>query len=136
MDFDGGTWAEITSLINHYLVAYDSRDEEAWKKTIASNYLDNNGIVLPGGGVYPSILETKFLDAKKIGEDKGGDKYKVLVKIVHYMNLSTPFVAEWEFDVTPYIGEGYLVDRAQIISDTQLNNYTVFPGLTFVEVSE
>lgn len=133
----GGEWAEIVSLINHYLVAYDSRDEEAWKKTIAPSYIENGSIELAGGGVYPSILELKILDAKKIGELKnGGVQYKILVKIVHYMNLSTPFVAKWEFDVSPYMSKGYLIDYANIISDTQLKNYTVFPGLTFTDVSE
>jgi len=132
----GAEWAEIVSLINQYLISYDTRDEEAWNKTIAPNYLNNGAIALPGGGVYPSILEIKFIDSKKTGKVEGGDQYKVRVNIVHYMNLSTPFLAEWEIEVTPYVGKGYLIDNAQIISDTQLKNYTVFPGLTFTDVSE
>ena len=143
LNLTGGQWADIVSLINKYFVTYDSRDEEAWKKTIASSYLNNGSIELPGGGVYPSILELKIVDAKKIVDSKrkgegrsDGDQYKVRVKIVHYMNLSTPFVAEWDFDVAPYMSKGYLIDYANIISDTQLKNYTVFPGLTFQDVSE
>jgi hypothetical protein len=132
----GGEWAEIVSLINKYFVTYDSRDEEAWKNTIAPSYLDNGSVALPGGGVYPSILELKIIDAKNTGKVEAGDQYKIRVKIVHYMNLSTPFVAEWDLDITPYMSKGYLIDEAQIISDTQLSNYTVFPGLTFQDVSE
>jgi len=47
-----------------------------------------------------------------------------------------PFVAEWDLDVTPYMSKGYLIDKGQIISDTQLSSYTVFLGLTFQDVSE
>ncbi len=143
LNLDGGEWAEIVSLINKYFVTYDSRDEEAWKKTIAPSYLDNGSVELPGGGVYPSILELKIVDAKKIvdvkrtGEGRSNkDQYKVRVKIVHYMNLSTPFVAEWDFDVASYMSKGYLIDYANIINDTYLKNYTVFPGLTFQDVSD
>ncbi|WP_120462393.1 copper amine oxidase N-terminal domain-containing protein [Paenibacillus aceti] len=133
LDLTGGDWAEIASPIYQYLVAYNIRDEaseEVWNKIVSPDY---KGISFPGGGVYPSILDIKFIDAKKV---EGAEQYKVRVNVVHYMNLSTPFIAEWEFLITSYVGKGNLIDDANIIKDTQLKNYTVFPGLTFVDVSE
>ena len=115
----------IRNHITRFLIAYDQRDREEGIQLVSENF-DTNllgpEVVIPIGGVYPVMIDYKFIDAKK--ESDG----KVRVRVEVYENSFEGLtVQNWDFIMNNQtrLIEGLFVDEKQT-----LDSYTVFQGMT------
>ncbi|WP_172963990.1 copper amine oxidase N-terminal domain-containing protein [Paenibacillus sp. Cedars] len=103
-DTYGEEWAAVKRVVDLFVLAYDSQDEELVKSLVVEGF-DKTfiapGVYVPVGGNYPSILDHVIIDAKKTGTVDGRGEYKVRVKFVSYVGLSSPVENTWDIDVTP-----------------------------------
>ncbi|MFB4321606.1 copper amine oxidase N-terminal domain-containing protein [Priestia sp. BR_2] len=134
-DTYGEEWAAVKRVIDQFILGYDGQDEELVKSLVVEGF-DKTfiapGVYVPVGGNYPSLLDHDIIDAKKTGTVEGRGEYKVRVKFVTYVGLSSPVENTWDIDVTPKPSkvDEYLIKKIDR-SAKGLSSYTVFPGLTF-----
>lgn len=134
-DTYGEEWAAVKRVIDQFILGYDGQDEELVKSLVVEGF-DKTfiapGVYVPVGGNYPSLLDHDIIDAKKTGTVDGRGEYKVRVKFVSYVGLSSPVENTWDIDVTPKPSkvDEYLIKKIDR-SAKSLASYTVFPGLTF-----
>nr|WP_251036211.1 copper amine oxidase N-terminal domain-containing protein [Paenibacillus sp. ISL-20] len=134
-DTYGEEWAAVKRVIDQFILGYDGQDEELVKSLVVEGF-DKTfiapGVYVPVGGNYPSLLDHDIIDAKKSGTVDGRGEYKVRVKFVSYVGLSSPVENTWDIDVTPKPSKAdeYLIKKIER-SAKGLSSYTVFSGLTF-----
>lgn len=134
-DTYGEEWAAVKRVIDLFILGFDGQDEELVKRLVVEGF-DKTfiapGVYVPVGGNYPSLLDHDIIDAKKTGTVDGRGEYKVRVKFVSYVGLSSPVENTWDIDVTPKPSkvDEYLINKIDR-SAKGLSSYTVFPGLTF-----
>ncbi|MGG4343630.1 hypothetical protein [Paenibacillus lautus] len=58
-------------------------------------------VYVPLGGNSPSLLDHDIIDAKKTGTVDDRGEYKLSVKFVSYVGLSSSVENTWDIDVTP-----------------------------------
>lgn len=107
-------WPQVKNLIALYIAGFDNRDDELIR-SISVEEFD----MIPIGGMYPSIIDYDIVDAQ---ETK--NSYKVRVQVITYEEEMKGEM--WDFE----IGQGK-IKSMKIVNHFDINEYTVFPGLTF-----
>lgn len=107
-------WPQVKNLIALYIAGFDNRDDELIRSITVEGF-----DMIPIGGMYPAIIDYDIVDAKVTK-----NSYKVRVKVITYEEKMTGEM--WDFE----IAQGK-IKSMQIVDFFDVDEYTVFPGLTF-----
>ncbi|WP_202618857.1 copper amine oxidase N-terminal domain-containing protein [Paenibacillus sp. EZ-K15] len=114
LNLTGSSWSQVKNLIALYIAGFDTRDDKLIR-SIAVEGFD----MIPIGGMYPSIIDYDIVDAQS---SKG--LIKVRVKVIFYEEKL--FGEDWDIEIAQ--GKIKSMQKSKLFD---VDNYTVFPGLSF-----
>lgn len=127
-------WIDVRNLISSFIMAFDLRDHEKVRALVTKDYdSDFVGpeVVIPVGGQYPVFIDYNIVDATKTGTDS----FKVRVEIIKkevFENQDAVIKQYLDFDVIYDKSKGnYFINGIWKAGNETLQEYTVFPGLTY-----
>ena len=113
---------------------FDERNDDG-KQLVSKNFESNivgSEVVIPIGGVYPNMLDYKFIDGKLDLQTK---ILTVRMKIWWYKNISRVTTWDISLDLTQLSDNNNnnkpLITKLWEIDSTEIASHTVFPGLAF-----
>lgn len=126
-------WIYCRNTIIQFLMNFDERNVEG-KKLVSKDFQSNivgSEVVIPIGGVYPNMIDYKFVDAKI---DQQSKIFTARVKIRWYKNSFQETTWDISMDLT-HSSDEYntrpLITKLWEVDTVDLDSHTVFPGLTF-----
>lgn len=114
LDISSSSWSQVKNLIALYIAGFDTRDDELIKSISVEGF-----DMIPIGGMYPSIIDYEIIDAQQLKET-----LKVRVRVI--IQEENLFGEEWDIEITQ--GKIKSMNIAKLFD---VNEYTVFPGLTY-----
>lgn len=114
LDISSSSWSQVKNLIALYIAGFDTRDDELIKSISVEGF-----DMIPIGGMYPSIIDYEIVDAQQSKET-----LKVRVRVI--IQEEKLFGEEWDIEIAQ--GKIKSMNIAKLFD---VNEYTVFPGLTY-----
>ena len=115
-------WINARNLITKFLIAFDNRDQNG--KVLVSKDFNTNllgsEVIIPFGGVYPAMIDYKFIDVKF---EQNRDLH-VLLKVYEKSPEGQTIVRDWNF----YIKDN-LIRAIYVSSRIVLKEHAVFSDL-------
>lgn len=114
-------WIKIRSLLSQFYLATDWQDDASWKQVVTNDI----NVTLPVAGDYPTIVDWRVLDGRKLDKNH----IQLRVKVVHDYYGD---IYEYLEDVTVDMQQNK-VSRVNVGERKDLSSVTVFNGLTLTK---
>ena len=127
-EIDRGVWVWSRNKILEFFIAYDSRDMEGALALLDENFTSNRlnkSEIMPVSGFDSNIIDFKFRDVAYVKS-----KLTVRVQVITKMDKDLLKVADWDFTFSGTHPSNGKITSIQVSNERDLNEYTVFPGLT------
>lgn len=129
----GSSWINYRNRIIKFLMYFDERNDEG-KKLVSKDFQSNivgPEVVIPIGGIYPNMIDYKFIDAKIDPQTK---IVTVRMKIWWYLDHFKE--TTWDISLNSSYPPnqdhtGLLITKLWEVDTVDVDSHTVFPGLTF-----
>ncbi|MBD7969436.1 copper amine oxidase N-terminal domain-containing protein [Paenibacillus gallinarum] len=116
LELSSSSWAGVKNLIGTYMIGFDERDDKLIRSVTVEGF-----DMIPIGGMYPAIIDYTIVDAQHIK-----NSLKVRVKVI--LSEDELKGQMWDFVITK--GK---IESMRMVQHFDVDQYTVFPGLTYIE---